>query len=141
MIYTKRGHPVQLEYYRIEEHIWQDKALFYRLAIDSLNQTISLQARKACEPTRLYSLPNISINIERKLYRLGIKNIECLQEMGAIKAFILLKNDNHNLKDGVLFDLEGAIRGCHKAVLPSEIKQELICWLKNNAHLWYKKKA
>lgn len=138
-VYTKRGLPVKLSYYRVEVDIWQDKVLFRRLVLASLRQSVCQKSRQSVQKTRLRTLPNIGCTMERGLYRVGVTCVEQLFLLGAVEAFIRLKMRNKNLHNRALFDLAGAVTGCHQAVLPVPLRTELTIWLQNNAYRWDKK--
>ncbi len=128
-IYTKRGIPVRMGYYRVEEAIWNDCMLFRKLARASIRQSVQEKSLQARESVRLHMLPNISVSIARALYRIGITSAEQLAQLGAEEAFLRLKNDRAEISDQVLYDLAGAINGCHRAVLPESIRKALGRWL------------
>lgn len=137
LIYTKRGIPVRLGYYRIEDEIWNDYALFRKLARASMRQSVLEKTTQAREDLRLHALPNISVSMARWLHRIGITSAEQLIQTGAEQAFLLLKNYRKELPDQVLYDLAGAISGCHRAVLPESVRTALGLWLREQM----KKKA
>lgn len=130
-VYTKRGIPVKLGYYRVEEEIWQDHRLFRALARASIRQSAQEKALCAREAVRLHTLPNITVSMERWLYRIGITSVEQLKQAGAEKTFLLLKKIKQDLPNRVLFDLAGAINGYHQAVLPRHIRHALGEWLRD----------
>ncbi|ATI63143.1 TfoX/Sxy family protein [Edwardsiella tarda] len=139
-IYTKRGFPVRLNYYRVDAAMWQHPHSLADLLQRSLQQARSDQASRLAAMMRLHTRPNISINMERRLYRIGIYSLEDLARVGATQAFSQLKEANHQVDDRVLFDLAAAVQGCHSAVLPRPLNEALRQWLQGNAHRWRYKK-
>ncbi|AIJ09651.1 MULTISPECIES: TfoX/Sxy family protein [Edwardsiella] len=139
-IYTKRGFPVRLGYYRVEAAIWQQPQRLATLLRRSLQQARSDNDIRLAAMRRLHTRPNISINMERRLYRIGIRSLADLERVGATQAFSQLKEANHQVDDRVLFDLAAAVQGCHSAVLPRPVSEALRQWLLGNAHRWRYKK-
>lgn len=138
-IYTKRGIPVRLSYYRVECNMWDDPSLLRHLAYASLQQSIELKSLKAAESDGLRTLPNINNMMERLLGKIGITSADQLISMGETEAFIRLKKLNANLHNRLLFDLAGAVRKCHESALSYQVRMTLDEWLKNNTYRWQKK--
>lgn len=139
-IYTKRGIPVRLSYYRVEHSMWDDPAFLQHLANASLEQAVMLKrSLRAAESTGLRSLPNINNMMERLLGKIGITSPEQLISIGETEAFVRLKKMNANLHNRLLFDLAGAVRKCHEAALSYQIRATLDEWLKQNTYRWQKK--
>lgn len=132
LVYSKKGIPLELRYYQLSEKIWHDEALCqyyielaYRSAMEELQQKKSVVAR-------IKDLPNMNMSVERALGKIGIYHVEELRMMGAKACFLKLKQDGRNSPSiKFLIGLAAAIEGCHSAVLPSIIKQELINWYNN----------
>ncbi|MGO2334703.1 TfoX/Sxy family DNA transformation protein [Providencia sp.] len=129
LVYSKKGIPLALRYYQLPEQIWCDEGLClyyielaYRSAMEELQQkqTVSI---------RIKDLPNMNMSVERALGKIGIYHVEELRMMGAKACFLKLKqHGRHNPSIKFLIGLAAAIEGCHSAVLPTNIKQELINW-------------
>ncbi|MEH0834425.1 TfoX/Sxy family DNA transformation protein [Pectobacterium cacticida] len=132
LIYTKRGVPVPLNYYLVDETLWQDPERllhFARLAL--MGAQYDKAIRKA--NGRLKDLPNLNHDIERLLWKAGIKNIDELQRHGAKNSYLELRKVRSNLSVNILLALAGAICGTHQAALPRVIRNELLEWYKNNS--------
>ncbi|QQG27028.1 TfoX/Sxy family DNA transformation protein [Pectobacterium carotovorum] len=132
LIYTKRGMPVPLNYFLVDESLWQEPVqllYFARLAL------VGAQYDKAIKSTngRLKDLPNLNHDIERLLWKAGITNVDELQHCGAKNSYLELRKVRANLSVNVLLALAGAICGTHQAALPRGIRNELLEWYKNNA--------
>ncbi|MFJ5852037.1 TfoX/Sxy family DNA transformation protein [Enterobacter cancerogenus] len=124
---VKRGRPVLLNYYRVDEGLWQDRQKLLQLssyALDASRKERSLRYQR----NRLKDLPNLTFQIEVLLYEAGITNEETLRELGAKTSWLKIRSKNRALSIKVLFALEGAIEGMHEAALPANIRRELTEW-------------
>ena len=124
---VKRGRPVLLNYYRVDEGLWQDRQKLLQLssyALDAARKERSLRYQR----NRLKDLPNLTFQIEVLLYEAGITNEETLRELGAKTSCLKIRSKNRALSIKVLFALEGAIEGMHEAALPANIRRELTEW-------------
>jgi len=125
--YFKRGLPIQLNYYRVDNELWQNMGQLIQLSSSALRSAQREKAqRKALN--RLKDLPNITLNIEIMLREAGITDTETLKSFGAKRSWLKLKNIKKVVGVKVLLALAGAIRGVHEAVLPSEVRKELMDW-------------
>lgn len=124
---VKRGRPVLLNYYRVDEGLWQDRQKLLQLssyALDAARKERSLRYQR----NRLKDLPNLTFQIEVLLYEAGITNEETLRELGAKTSWLKIRSKNRALSIKVLFALQGAIEGMHEAALPANIRRELTEW-------------
>lgn len=124
---VKRGRPVMLNYYRVDEGLWQDRQKLLQLssyALDAARKERSLRYQR----NRLKDLPNLTFQIEVLLYEAGITNEETLRELGAKTSWLKIRSKNRALSIKVLFALQGAIEGMHEAALPANIRRELTEW-------------
>ncbi|WP_273968087.1 TfoX/Sxy family DNA transformation protein [Enterobacter cancerogenus] len=124
---VKRGRPVLLNYYRVDEGLWPDRQELLQLstyALDAARKERSLRYQR----NRLKDLPNLTFQIEVLLYEAGITNEETLRELGAKTSWLKIRSKNRALSIKVLFALEGAIEGMHEAALPANIRRELTEW-------------
>lgn len=127
LTYKKRGRDVSLNYYYVDESLWQDVPLLVRLSSYSLNAARSeIQHRKSM--LRLKDLPNLTFQLETLLCEAGVRDAEMLRMLGAKDCLLRIKKMNKHLGIKVLFALEGAIFGLHEAALPTQRRQELIDW-------------
>ncbi|GAB7214488.1 hypothetical protein OS42_10990 [Dickeya oryzae] len=119
--------PVPLNYYLVAEALWQDESALLELARLSLQGARQDKAaRKRC--IRLKDLPNINHDLERLLWKVGIRNIDELHRLGAKTSYLKLRTISQNLSVNVLLALAGAICGVHQAALPQGIRSELLEW-------------
>ncbi|WP_032116357.1 TfoX/Sxy family DNA transformation protein [Candidatus Arsenophonus nilaparvatae] len=128
LIYTKKGVPLILKYFFINEMLWNDNLLLcyyidlaYKAAVEELSQ-------KQHSNIRIKDLPNMNMSIERALGKVGISDVDYLKMLGAKVCYLKLRQKKVNLSIKLLFELAGAIEGYHIAVLPESIKIELITW-------------
>ncbi|KHN49810.1 TfoX/Sxy family DNA transformation protein [Pectobacterium fontis] len=131
LIYTKRGIPVPLNYFLVNEALWQEPVqllYFARLALLGAQYDKATTSKNG----RLKDLPNLNHDIERLLWKAGITNVDELQHYGAKNSYLELRKVRANLSVNVLLALAGAICGTHQAALPRSIRNELLEWYKNN---------
>ncbi|WP_049854902.1 TfoX/Sxy family DNA transformation protein [Dickeya fangzhongdai] len=132
LIYTKRGLPVPLNYYLVGEVLWRDEPGLLELASQSLQGARQDKtAKKRC--IRLKDLPNINHDLERLLWKVGIRNIDELHRLGAKTSYLKLRSVSQNLSVNVLLALAGAICGVHQAALPQGMRSELIEWFESTS--------
>lgn len=129
---SKRGVPVELNYYRVDGALWSDGEQLLALSLLCL-QGAKQQQKDRQNNRRLKDLPNMGIRMEMLLRQVGISTIEMLVQQGAKRSWLLLRTCNKNLGLTVLFALQGAIVGRHYAALPPEMKEELRHWFNHNA--------
>jgi len=127
--FTKRGMPVALDYYRVDDPLWKEHGQLVALSRLCLQGARQQRTQKQ-QNQRLKDLPNLTIRIETLLRQVGISTIAMLKEQGARRCWLKLYASNNNLGINVLFALEGAIAGRHYEALPESVKTELRQWHK-----------
>ncbi|MCL2894919.1 TfoX/Sxy family DNA transformation protein [Brenneria tiliae] len=137
LVYTKRGVPFPLNYYLVDESLWENHAQLLHFAGMSL---AGAQYDKAAQSRggRLKDLPNLNYDLERLLWKAGIKNIDELQQYGAKTSYLKLRKVRANLSVNILLALAGAICGTHQAALPKGIRKELLEWYERHASSSFK---
>ncbi|WAH53387.1 TfoX/Sxy family DNA transformation protein [Pseudescherichia vulneris] len=129
LTFVKRGRPVLLNYFRVDDGLWQDRETLLTLCQYSLaaaqREKIARRAQK-----RLRDLPNLNFQLETLLWEAGVKDEPGLKQLGAKACWLRLKERSPQLSIKVLFALEGAITGLHEAALPAETRRELTVWFK-----------
>ncbi|WJY16227.1 TfoX/Sxy family DNA transformation protein [Pectobacteriaceae bacterium CE90] len=131
LIYTKRGMPVPLSYYLVDDRLWDNHEKLLGLARRSLQGARQDKtARSQC--CRLKDLPNLNHDLERLLWKAGIKNIADLHELGAKLSYLKLRTVSQHLSVNILLALAGAICGIHLAALPHGMRNELVEWFEHN---------
>ncbi|MBD1227351.1 TfoX/Sxy family DNA transformation protein [Xenorhabdus griffiniae] len=127
-IYSKRGIPVTLRYYRVNESIWQDQTKLFEYVNLAYQYTMKEMINRQKIPLRLKDLPNLGIVLERQLWKVGISKVEELRRLGAKVTYLKLQQHRKKTNISLLLALAGAIEGCHVAVLPEKLRDELISW-------------
>jgi DNA transformation protein len=74
---------------------------------------------------RLSDLPNIGKEMEKRLIKAGINDVEALRQTGSKEAYIKLRLLEGDTCFNTLCALEGAIQGIRWHYLDSETKAEL----------------
>lgn len=129
LMVRKRGHAQQLNYFRVDERLWSNKAELLLLGQFALEDAQSEKRRR--RHLRLKDLPNLSFHMELLLHEAGIKDVRTLRQMGSKTAWMRLRQLRKQLSVNVLYSLEGAIIGVHAAALPAKTRQELETWVQN----------
>lgn len=127
LVSRKRGMPVMLDYYKVDESLWQNPDRLLALSRASLQEARASREAKT-RSLRLKDLPNLSLRMEMMLRQVGICTVKHLHEVGARQSWLKLKALNKHLGLKTLFALQGAISGQHQAALPQAIKAELSEW-------------
>ncbi|CAI0731783.1 Regulator of competence-specific genes [Serratia quinivorans] len=135
MVYSKRGVPITMRYYWVDETLWRDRRELVGLAWQAIREARRELKVKTDNQGRLKTLPNIDINMERLLWRAGIRNVYDLRLNGAKRSYLRLLQQQRNLGLRVLLSLGGAIAGYHHEALPSEIRSELTHWFERTMSL------
>lgn len=128
--FTKRGMPVALDYYRVDDPLWKEQGQLLALSRLCLQGARQQRARRQ-QNRRLKDLPNMTIRMEMLLRQVGVSTIAMLKEQGARRCWLKLRASNQHLGIKVLFALEGAIAGKHHEALPESVKTELSQWYKD----------
>lgn len=132
LIFSKRGVPVSLGYFRVDEQLWQETA-----TLEALSEAALLAAREeqhTPSAPRLKDLPNLGVRMEMMLYKVGICSVDNLYASGAKNSWLRLKSLNQHLGLKTLLALEGAISGHHQAALPEPVRAELKLWYQHIIH-------
>ncbi|KAA6048202.1 competence protein TfoX [Pantoea sp. ICBG 1758] len=127
LVYRKRGIPVTLSYFKVDQQLWQDRRQLISLSASSL-QAAQADAAVKHISLRLKDLPNLSLRMELMLHKAGISSVESLQEMGSRQSWLKLRSVNKHVGLKTLLALEGAISGHHQAALPADVKEALSSW-------------
>lgn len=123
----KRGGPLQLNYFHVDETLWQNHKLLLRLSKLSLKDALREKNGRQVSQ-RLKDLPNLSFHMELLMAEAGIKNVADLRLLGAKDAWAKLRRLRENLSVGFILSLEGALTGVHAAAVPLSRRDELIDW-------------
>jgi DNA transformation protein and related proteins len=124
---TKRGRPILLNYYLVDETLWQDRPLLLQHSAQSLRE--AKQEKERLEEThQMRKLPNMTFQLEKLLREAGVSDPQSLRALGAPSAWYRLRSIRKDLSINVLFALEGAIQGIHAARISYERRQHLRKW-------------
>lgn len=123
----KRGGPLQLNYFRVNEALWQNPKMLLRLSKYSLKDA-QREKKGRLVSQRLKDLPNLSFHMELLMAEAGIRNVADLQRLGAKDAWAKIRRLRENLSVGFILSLEGALTGVHAAAIPLCRRDELISW-------------
>jgi len=127
LVFRKRGTSVNLNYYRVDEALWDDPHQLVALSAASLF-TARQESRARQISSRLKDLPNLSLRMELMLHEAGVKTVRHLLELGAKQCWLKLRAINQHVGFKTLLALEGAIEGRHEAALPQAVRAELNEW-------------
>ncbi|MCX8957428.1 TfoX/Sxy family DNA transformation protein [Erwinia psidii] len=131
---NKHGIPVSLEYYQVDEPLWDEPQQLLALSKLCLQGAIQQRAWNR-HNRRLKDLPNLTMRLEVLLRHVGISTVKMLKEQGSRRCWLKLHALNQNLGINVLFALEGAILGQHHEALPPALKAELRHWYSETLRL------
>lgn len=123
----KRGRPVLLNYYRVDEGLWQDRERLLQLSSFALEAARQERFQRH-QRRRLKDLPNLTFQIEILLCEAGVTSEAMLRTLGAEACWLKIRAINRHLGVKVLFALAGAIDGLHEAALPTIRRRELMEW-------------
>lgn len=125
--YLNRGIPILMRYYLVDKTLWSNHARLQELvdlALQAAEEDKCIKERSRGK--RLKELPNITLSLERLLWRAGVLNQKMLFELGAVQTYLKLKQISHNISTNILFALAAAIEGCHVARLTEHFKNHLL---------------
>ncbi|PJG82539.1 TfoX/Sxy family DNA transformation protein [Caviibacterium pharyngocola] len=108
---SSRSPPLNIgHYYRLPQAVIQDKAVFKRLVILSIQQ---IRAKKLAEAlakkNRIKELPNLSIKHERLLAKINIQDIATFKTVGAANCFVRLKKEGVSVNLLLFWNLTAAL--------------------------------
>lgn len=127
LIFHKRGLPVALNYFCVDEELWQQPETLLALSRSSL-KCARRQWQDKVANLRVKDLPNMGLRLEMMLRQVGICSVQMLRAEGARSSWLKLKAAHKNVGINILFALEGAITGRHQAALPDAVQNELRDW-------------
>lgn len=115
-----------LDYYKASDTLRQDRKKLHNLVkmvIEYAKQ--DLDEKVAKYQSRLKSLPNMTVSLEKLMVSSDITDIETFKEVGYLETFYRIKSKNPKLTINVLFGLYGALHDRHVGTLSSESKEEI----------------
>ncbi len=108
LVCTRRGRHISLNYYLVDETLWNSPALLRdhaRMALACAQAEKNERARER----RVKDLPNLNVQLEVSLWEAGIRDVETLCAYGAKECWLKLRKARKNLSLQVLY----ALHGCH----------------------------
>jgi len=127
----KNGIRVHHNYFVVPEEILTNDIKLYQHSKMAIDEAL---IEKSMSNNRIKDLPNLRATTERLLYKIGIQTASELRAMGAIDAYLLLRESNQSVTVELLFSLSAALKGIHKNMLTTRDKSELLTRL-NQASL------
>lgn len=127
LIFHKRGLPVALDYFCVDDALWQQPETLLALSRCSL-KCARQQWHEKMANLRVKDLPNMGLRLEMMLRQVGICSVQTLRAEGARNSWLKLKAAHKNVGINILFALEGAITGRHQAALSDAVQNELKDW-------------
>lgn len=115
-----------LDYYKASDALRQDRKKLHnivKMVIEYAKQ--DLDEKVAKYQSRLKSLPNMTVSLEKLMVSSDITDIETFKEVGYLETFYRIKSKNPKLTINVLFGLYGALHDRHVGTLSSESKEEI----------------
>ncbi|WP_127958994.1 TfoX/Sxy family protein [Serratia microhaemolytica] len=131
MTHSKRGIPITMRYYRVDENLWLALQELCLLAYRAICEARAELKQKTRHCGNLKDLPNIDATTVRWLWRVDIKNSYELRLLGAKNSFLRLQTLPKKPGLKTLLELAGALSGYHPEVLPPTQREELTEWFKN----------
>lgn len=127
LVMKKSGRPISLQYYQVDEALWCDSEMLFKLSAFSLHNAQNEKNQQRASG-RLKDLPNMSFHMELMLIHVGVTDEQTLRHVGAKSVWLKLRESNKALSLNILYALEGAIAGVHAAALPAQRRRELAEW-------------
>lgn len=115
-----------LDYYKVDDALRQDRQKLHtivKMVIEHAKQDLDEKLFK-CQ-SRLKSLPNMSVSLEKLMVSSDITNVEIFKKVGYLETFYRIKSKNPKLSINILFSLYGALHGRHVGTLSSESKEKI----------------
>ena len=75
---------------------------------------------------RIGDLLNLGEKSERMLVAAGIKTVTQLQQLGAVQAYLQVRDSGQPVSLNLLYALEGALTSTHWNRLPAEVRESLL---------------
>ncbi len=75
---------------------------------------------------RIRDLLNLGEKSERMLAAAGIETVAQLQKLGAVQAYLLVRDSGEPVSLNLLYALEGALSNTHWNRLPADVREALL---------------
>lgn len=114
-------------FYLVPPDILHNLEQFSHWITDSIQDIINTKQNQYMEKKKcIRTLPNMTIQIERTLKKLGIHSIEDLMDRGEIDTFVNLLKIGIDADQALLFRLHGAINRQYIYTISDKTKQNLL---------------
>lgn len=114
-------------FYEVPEKILSDSHYYREILLETLDEITAAKQLSEIKRKRLIrSLPNLNINIERTLRKLGINSIKELQEIGEANIFVEMIKRGIEANQTLLFKLYGAIHRQYIYTLTEQQKRKIM---------------
>ena len=123
----KRGRPVALQYYHVDDALWKNQNTLLLLSRQAL-RCAQQEKRARHAEMRLKDLPNLSLRLEVLLQDVGVGDVQTLHRLGARVCWMKLQAEHNFIGINILYALDAAITGVHVAALPADRRRELQEW-------------
>lgn len=115
-----------LDYYKVGEALRKDRQklqIIVKMVIEYAKQDLDEKVAK-CQ-TRLKSLPNMTVSLEKLMVSSDIIDIETFKKVGYLETFYRIKSKNPKLSINILYGLYGALHDRHVGTISSESKEKI----------------
>lgn len=124
-VYATKGEKrIGSTYYRLPDNIYNDPILLKKFVLLSIKQ---MKAKKVnaelIKKSSIRALPNLTVKHERALAKIGIFTVKELKAIGAIQAFIQIKQSGRDINISWFWALLAALENKHVQVLTKEEKE------------------
>ncbi len=109
----KRGRPILLNYYRVDDGLWQDRERLLQLSSYALNAARKERIQRY-QRNRLKDLPNLTFQLEVLLCEAGITNEDTLRSLGARTSWLKLRAKIKRSVSKYCLPWKGRLRACMK---------------------------
>ncbi|WP_392563000.1 TfoX/Sxy family protein [Orbus sturtevantii] len=126
LVFNTGAIPRLLQYYKVDNSLWADEDQFKQI-IQMVVKSASLDkaSLRQMRESRIKDLPNMTLSLERSLFRVGIVNLDSFRKQGSFKSYFKLAQHNKLLSKNVLYTLHSALIGSHVATLTPEQRRTL----------------
>ncbi|MCG9575448.1 TfoX/Sxy family DNA transformation protein [Vibrio tubiashii] len=125
---VRSRHTVTTRYFKVPRDVTEDLQCLKSLIQEAYEQSSNEQTSNKAIVPRIKDLPNMQLNIERMLKKVGVTTAYELEQVGAEVAYQKLRKANNQLTQDLLYKLQGAILGKHYLVIKADLehKEEII---------------
>ncbi|UTM56393.1 TfoX/Sxy family DNA transformation protein [Photobacterium sp. CCB-ST2H9] len=136
--HVKRSTVAIVNYYDISDIYDSQPALCTELVQSSIAIALKEKVMKGtARNRRLRDLPNLRLTLERMMKKAGIEDVDAFYDMGAVDAYLLVKqSQGKSVDQKLLWMFAGAVEGCHWTLLNPSLKDELLLQLEQRKQFY-----